>query len=185
VGKRMAMLVARHIQGLVAGDDLGKPTTSPEAERAIKPVIITGREPATSVQFAPCCLPIPGDALAGHLKRDQMLHIHVADCGVAKRLRAKDQGRWIAVSWANDHAKRFDCRIRVLLQDEKGALARLAAEINESGSNIVHVGMDEGRSSKLTELKFTLQVEDRVHLARLIRNVKRVKGVERIIRERG
>jgi GTP pyrophosphokinase len=73
----------------------------------------------------------------------------------------------------------------VLLQDEKGALARLAAEINESGSNIVHVGMDESRSSSLTELKFTLQVEDRVHLARLIRNVKRVKGVERIIRERG
>jgi GTP pyrophosphokinase len=45
--------------------------------------------------------------------------------------------------------------------------------------------MDESRSSRLTELKFTLQVEDRVHLARLIRNVKRVKGVERIIRERG
>ncbi len=45
--------------------------------------------------------------------------------------------------------------------------------------------MDESRSSRLTELKFTIQVEDRVHLARLMRNVKRVKGVERIIRERG
>jgi GTP pyrophosphokinase len=89
------------------------------------------------------------------------------------------------VSWSADHARRFDCRIRVLLQDEKGALARVAAEINESGSNIAHVGMDESRSSRLTELKFTIQVEDRVHLARLMRNVKRVKGVERIIRERG
>mgnify|MGYP006276653949 CR=1 FL=1 len=45
--------------------------------------------------------------------------------------------------------------------------------------------MDESRSAALTELKFTIQVEDRVHLARLIRNVKRIKGVERIIRDRG
>jgi GTP pyrophosphokinase len=73
----------------------------------------------------------------------------------------------------------------VLLQDEKGALARLAAEINESDSNIVHVSMDENHTGLMTELKFTVQVEDRIHLARLMRNVKRVKGVERILRERG
>ncbi len=185
VGKRMAMLVARHIHGLMASSNSKAEASSPEAERAIKPVVITGREPSTSVQYAPCCLPIPGDSLAGHLRRDQTLQVHVAECGVAKRQRAKEQGRWIAVSWSADHARRFDCRIRVLLQDEKGALARVAAEINESGSNIAHVGMDESRSSRLTELKFTIQVEDRVHLARLMRNVKRVKGVERIIRERG
>jgi len=64
-------------------------------------------------------------------------------------------------------------------------LARLAAEINESDSNIVHVGMEESRDDPLTELKFTVQVEDRIHLARLMRNVKRVPGVERILRERG
>ena len=186
-GKRMAMLVARHIHGLVAAstDSTQAPAASPEAERAIKPVVISGREPATAVQYAPCCLPIPGDALAGHLRRDQTLQVHVAECGVAKRQRSKEHDRWIAVSWAADHARRFDCRIRVLLQDEKGALARVAAEINESGSNIVHVGMDESRSSSMTELKFTIQVEDRVHLARLMRNMKRVKGVERIIRDRG
>lgn len=186
VGKRMAMLVARHIQGLIASaGSSDTPSGSTDTERAIKPMIITGREPATAVQYAPCCLPIPGDALAGHLRWDQTLQVHVADCGVAKRQRSKEQGRWIAVSWAPDHARRFDCRIRVLLKDEKGALARVAAEINESDSNIVHVGMDESRSDVLTELKFTIQVEDRVHLARLMRNVKVIKGVERIIRERG
>jgi GTP pyrophosphokinase len=155
------------------------------AESKIKPVIISGREPSTSVQLATCCLPIPGDALAGQLRRDQTLQVHVADCEVAKRQRAKEQSRWIDVSWAADHARRFECRIRVLLQDEKGALARLAAEINESDSNIVHVSMDENHTGLMTELKFTVQVEDRIHLARLMRNVKRVKGVERILRERG
>jgi GTP pyrophosphokinase len=45
--------------------------------------------------------------------------------------------------------------------------------------------MDENHTGLMTELKFTVQVEDRIHLARLMRNVKRVKGVERILRERG
>lgn len=187
VGKRMAMLVARHIQGLEANQvDKKHPKQTPTpGENKIKPVTISGREPSTSVHLAPCCLPIPGDDLAGQLRRDQTLQVHVADCELAKRKRAKDQGRWIEVTWAADHARRFESRIRVLLKDEKGALARLAAEINESDSNIVHVGMEETHDGPMTELKFTVQVEDRVHLARLMRNVKRVKGVERILRERG
>ncbi len=184
VGKRMAMLVARHIHGLIQGKSGKKSLPDDQTGTKIKPVVITGHEPASSVQLAPCCLPIPGDALTGHLRRDQTLSVHAAECEMAKRLRAKEPGRWIDVSWANEHARRFESRIRVLLQDEKGALARLAAEINESDSNIVHVGMDEGSSSPMTELRFTVQVEDRVHLARLMRNVRRVKGVERILRER-
>jgi GTP pyrophosphokinase len=184
VGKRMAMLVARHIHGLIQGKPGKQSLPDDQTGTKIKPVVITGHEPASSVQLAPCCLPIPGDALTGHLRRDQTLSVHAAECEMAKRLRAKEPGRWIDVSWANEHARRFESRIRVLLQDEKGALARLAAEINESDSNIVHVGMDEGSSSPMTELRFTVQVEDRVHLARLMRNVRRVKGVERILRER-
>jgi GTP pyrophosphokinase len=183
VGKRMAMLVARHIHGLIQGKPGKQSLPENPSNAKIKPVNITGHEPASSVQLAPCCLPIPGDALTGHLRRDQTLSVHAAECEVAKRLRTKEPGRWIEVSWANEHARRFESRIRVLLQDEKGALARLAAEINESDSNIVHVGMDEG-SSPMIEPRFTVQVEDRVHLARLMRNVKRVKGVERILRER-
>ena len=184
VGKRLAMLVARHIHGLIQGNAEKQNSSSEGNTAKIKPVIINGREPASSVQLAPCCLPIPGDALTGHLRRDQTLSVHAAECKVAKRLRSKEPGRWIDVSWANEHVRRFESRIRVLLQDEKGALARLAAEINESDSNIVHVGMDEGSNSSMIELRFTVQVEDRVHLARLMRNVKRVKGVGRILRER-
>ena len=184
VGKRMAMLVARHIHGLIQGKPGKQSVPESQTGTKIKPVIITGHEPASSVQLAPCCLPIPGDVLTGHLRRDQTLAVHSAECGMAKRLRAKEPGRWIDVNWAKEHARRFESRIRVLLQDEKGALARLAAEINESDSNIVHVGMDEASNNQMSELRFTVHVEDRVHLARLMRNVKRVKGVERILRER-
>ncbi|MGZ5802249.1 MAG: ACT domain-containing protein, partial [Burkholderiaceae bacterium] len=81
--------------------------------------------------------------------------------------------------------RRFDCRIKVLVKNERGILARVAAEIGESDANITFVGMDEDRDTVMTELRFTIQVEDRIHLARLMRNVRRVSGVTRILRERG
>lgn len=183
-GRRLATLVVRHIQGLM---EINPDSTALEmSEPKIRPMSITGEEPASSVQLAICCTPIPGDLLRGQLRRDQNLTVHTADCETAKRQRSKEPGRWIDVHWAAEHASRSTCCIRVLVKDEKGLLARLAAEINESDSNIVHLSMDEGRSDgELTELRFTVQVENRVHLARLMRNVRQVKGVERILRERG
>jgi len=186
-GRRLATLVARHIQSLMETPVTGSATlTGPAPEQKIKPVTISGKEPSSSVQFAQCCSPIPGDILAGNLRRDQMLVVHTSDCELARRSRAKDPGRWIDVSWAEDYPSRSNCRISVLVADEKGLLARLAAQINESDSNIVHVGMDEGRrEGPLTELRFTVQVEDRIHLARLMRNVRQVRGVARILRDKG
>ena len=183
VGKRMAALVARHIFGLAEMQTGAAAHPKNPTEKKIDPVSISGNEPA-SVLLAPCCLPIPGDIVIGHLRRDQTLSVHTADCEMAKRLRTKEPGRWIDVNWASELHRRFECRIRVLVQDEKGALARIAAEIGESDANIVHVGMDEGHASLFTELSFTIQVEGRVHLARLMRNVRRVHGVARILRER-
>ncbi len=187
-GRRLAPLVARHIRGLM---DVSLPADAASASAAtmegkVKPMTISGDEPASSVQLSGCCSPIPGDTLIGNLRRDQTLVVHTSDCETVRRQRAKDPGRWIDVGWSDDPASRSNCRIRVLVTDEKGLLARLAAEINESDSNIVHVGMDEGRrDGPLTELRFTVQVENRVHLARLMRNVRRVPGVERILRDKG
>ncbi len=183
VGKRMAVLVARHINRLMEIQTSGTTKTAQASEKKIDPVKINGSETA-SVLLSSCCLPIPGDDVIGHLRRDQTLAVHTADCDIVKRQRPKEPGRWIEVKWDSELHRRFECRIRVLVQDEKGALARVAAEIGESDANIVHVGMDEKRSSLLTELRFTIQVEDRVHLARLMRNVRGITGVARILRER-
>ncbi len=136
------------------------------------------------MQLAPCCLPIPGDQITGQLRRDQGLVVHTCDCLPAKRQRAKEPDRWIAVQWGEELNRRFDCRIRLLINNEKGILARVAAEIGESDGNITYVGMDEDDENMMTQLRFTIQVKDRVHLAHLIRNLRRVAGVNRVERER-
>ncbi|MCC2962035.1 bifunctional (p)ppGpp synthetase/guanosine-3',5'-bis(diphosphate) 3'-pyrophosphohydrolase [Massilia sp. IC2-278] len=182
IGKRMPALVARHIFGLMDGGDDTLPSSAPLSGE-IDPVTIYGSE-GVSVQLAPCCLPIPGDGIVGQLRRDQGLVVHTADCLPAKRLRAKEPDRWIAVQWGEELNRRFDCRIRLLINNEKGILARVAAEIGESDGNITYVGMDEDDENMMTQLRFTIQVKDRVHLAHLIRNLRRVAGVNRVERER-
>jgi GTP pyrophosphokinase len=182
VGKRMPALVARHIFGLMEGEFDLEPTAAP-VPGELDPVTIYGSE-GVSVQLAPCCLPIPGDQIIGQLRRDQGLVVHTCDCLPAKRLRSKEPDRWIAVQWGTELNRRFDCRIRLLINNEKGILARVAAEIGESDANITYVGMDEDDEHMMTQLRFTIQVKDRVHLAHLIRNLRRVAGVNRVERER-
>jgi guanosine-3',5'-bis(diphosphate) 3'-pyrophosphohydrolase len=183
IGKRMPALVARHIFGLMDGAVDAVPTQDSSGGAELNPVTIYGSE-GVSVQLAPCCLPIPGDQIVGQLRRDQGLVVHTADCSQAKRLRLKEPDRWIAVQWGNELNRRFDCRIRLLINNEKGILARVAAEIGESDANITYVGMDEDDEAMMTQLRFTIQVKDRVHLAHLIRNLRRVAGVNRVERER-
>ncbi|PWF42668.1 RelA/SpoT family protein [Massilia glaciei] len=181
IGKRVAALVARHIFGLCDDDPAWLPEDHDASE--LDPVTIYGTE-GVSVQLAPCCLPIPGDTIVGQLRRDQGLIVHTSDCLPAKRTRGKEPERWIAVQWGGELNRRFDCRIRLLIDNEKGILARVAAEIGEADANITYVGMDEDKEHAMTQLRFTIQIKDRVHLAGLIRNLRRVPGVTRVERER-
>jgi (p)ppGpp synthase/HD superfamily hydrolase len=63
-------------------------------------------------------------------------------------------------------------------------LAKVAAAIAEHGSNIDNVSMDEERSV-YTGMQFTLQVTDRLHLARIMRGLRHIPEVVRIARMRG
>ncbi|ADJ63628.1 bifunctional (p)ppGpp synthetase/guanosine-3',5'-bis(diphosphate) 3'-pyrophosphohydrolase [Herbaspirillum seropedicae] len=187
IGTRMAPLVARHIMTMM-DTGVSVPQLDPEGHMLPNkpdPVVITGSEGA-SAQLSSCCMPIPGDRLTGYLKADQTLIVHTQECDTAKRLHEKEPDRWIELVWGQDLNRRFDCRITILIHNERGTLARIAAEIGESDANIVSVAMDdEGGNASMKYLRFTIQVEDRVHLARTMRGIRRIDSVARILRERG
>jgi len=184
IGKRIAALVARHILDLVEDDSPSIPFQLYDGEKVIKPdpVIIYGSE-GVSVQLSACCMPIPDDLIIGQLKRDQGLVVHKNDCEHARRMQVKEPDRWIDVSWGKDLNRRFDCRITVRCNNERGALAKIAAEIGESDANITHVSMEDGQANDMTHIHFTIQIIDRTHLARLMRSVRHLAGVNKIWRE--
>lgn len=184
-GRRMATLVARHILDLIEDEPSSIPflqllnENSPATK--LDPVVIYGSE-GISAELANCCLPIPGDEVIGQLKRDQGLVVHTCDCPTGKRQLQKEPERWIDVAWGEDLNRRFDCKFTILTSNERGSLARVAAEIGDSDANIVNVEMEGNGSDKLSQICFTIQVEDRKHLARLMRSVRHIKTVSKIVR---
>jgi GTP pyrophosphokinase len=182
----MASLVARHIMSLVEVGNGAPPLLDRQGnalQSKAEPVIIVGNV-GSSVQLGSCCLPIPGDQIIGQLKQDQALIVHTQDCDVTKRYVKKEPDRWIEVQWGNDLDRRFECRLKILMLNDKGVLARIASEINESDADIVYVGMDTDHDQRMMQLRFTVRVDDRVHLARLMRNIRGISSVTRILRER-
>lgn len=184
-GKRLPTLVAHRVMGLVNDTSKAKEPKGAESDvtpRKSEPILIYGSE-GISVQIAECCCPIPGDTIVGQLNLDRGLSVHSASCEYARRLRSKQHDKWIAVAWGDELKQLFDCRLTIHAVDERGLLARIASEISESEANITNVRMDDDKSDEFSILTFTVQVEDRVHLARLMRRLRHIPEVTRITRE--
>ncbi len=174
LGKRLAAIVARKLLSL------SEPHQS-EGKAPPGSIVIHGSE-GLAVQFAKCCNPIPGDPITGFIKKGQGLVVHTHDCPTAAKSRG-DPEKWLDVEWAPETDKMFDVGIRVTVINQRGVLAKVATAIAEAGSNIDNVSMDEERSL-YTTMHFTLQVANRLHLAKVLRALRRIQEVVRITRVR-
>ena len=172
LGKRLAAIVARKLLSL-------SDQHAAEGKLPAGSIVIRGSE-GMAVQFAKCCNPIPGDPITGFMKKGQGLVVHTHDCPTAAKSRS-DPEKWLDVEWAPEPDKMFDVAIRVTVANQRGVLAKVAAAIAEAGSNIDNVSMDEERGL-YTTMHFTLQVANRLHLAKVLRALRRIQDVVRIAR---
>jgi GTP pyrophosphokinase/guanosine-3',5'-bis(diphosphate) 3'-pyrophosphohydrolase len=144
-------------------------------------VLIDGSEGA-SVQLAHCCRPIPGDQIVGNLGRGEGLTVHTADCGVGKRLLERDSERWMRVDWAEQPTRSFETAVSLLVKNGKGVLAQVASAVSHAEADITHIDMGQEPASATTELTLLLSVRDRLHLAEVMRTLKRSPAVLRVSR---
>jgi GTP pyrophosphokinase len=174
LGKQLAIVIARKL--LPAGVESKHPGHA-------GPVIIRGSE-GMALQFAKCCHPIPGDPIIGFIKTGRGMIIHTHDCPVIAKSR-RDPDKWLDVEWAPDTRKLFSVNIKLVVSNQTGVLAKVAAEIAQNGSNIENVSLEPGDSSAYTDIHFTLQVSNRLHLAQIMRGLRRHPEVIRINRLKG
>jgi GTP pyrophosphokinase len=174
LGKRLAAVVARR---LLLGEPAASETGVPGS------VVIRGTE-GMAVQFAQCCKPIPGDPIIGLISKGQGMVIHTHDCPLVARAR-HDPDRVLDVAWDPETRKSFDVSIKLVVANQRGVLAKVAAEIAEAGSNIQNVAVDPADGGAYTNMFFTLQVADRMHLARIMRGLRRIPEVMRLARVKG
>jgi guanosine-3',5'-bis(diphosphate) 3'-pyrophosphohydrolase len=189
LGRKIATIVAKRLARLMAERGtrpdaltltMGRYVTD-DAAPTQSVVTIDGSEGA-SVQFATCCRPIPGDQLTGYLGRGEGLVVHTADCTTGKRLYGRDTERWIAVEWAEELARPFETTVGVLVHNGKGVLAQVASAISAAEADIAHIDMGDEKASEATELKLLLSVRDRLHLADVMRALRRSPAVMKVSR---
>jgi len=175
LGKRLGVVVARQLLSL--GEPLPGENLLPGS------IVIRGSE-GMAIQFAKCCNPIPGDPIIGMISKGQGMVIHTHDCPVISKTRT-DPERLLDVAWDPETKKLFEVRVKLVVANQRGVLAKVAAEIAEGGSNIQNVAVDPEDSGDYTDMHFTLQVSNRLHLAQIMRGLRRIPEVIRITRVKG
>ncbi|MCB5208367.1 RelA/SpoT family protein [Methylovorus mays] len=180
LGKRLNVMVAHQLLAMSEeqGERHAKHTNKP-----LGTITIRGSE-GMAVQFAQCCRPIPGDPILGFINKDKGLVIHTHDCPAIRKFRV-DPEKWLDVEWDPDGKRLFNVNLKLVVANQRGMLAQIASTIAEAGSNIDHVSMEESDSSAYTNMHFTVQVENRVHLAELMRRIRKIPDVVRINRVKG
>jgi (p)ppGpp synthase/HD superfamily hydrolase len=171
LGQRLAPLTARFLAGI---------NEDGSSEASTASLVIAGTE-GMVVSYAKCCYPIPGDDVMGYLTAGRGVVIHRNCCGNLSNFR-KQPEKWISVTWEKEIDREFSCQIQTDTQNKPGVLAEVAATIADCSSNIEQVEV-LGRHEDCSMLSFLLQVKDRVHLAKIMRNVRSMTKVIRVSRD--
>jgi GTP pyrophosphokinase/guanosine-3',5'-bis(diphosphate) 3'-pyrophosphohydrolase len=191
LGRKIATIVAKRL-AQVMGERGIKPDAvmltlgryASDEGQAVQGVVFVDGSEGASIQLAPCCRPIPGDPIVGYLGRGEGLLVHTADCPTGKRLFERDSERWIQVEWAEELTRNFETSLHVLVKNGKGVLAQVASAISAGEADITHLGMDPEPTDETTELRLLVSVRDRLHLAEVLRTLRRSPVVLRVSRYR-
>jgi len=147
-------------------------------------VIIRGTE-GMALQASSCCSPIPGDAIVGHMRKDQGLAVHQYDCPVAAAagapIRAVDRP-----AMGGGRIGPFGAKLAVSAANERGTLARIAVAIAEAESNILNVGMEDENASSAAELQAAgSRPPPPRRVMRMLRGCRRSRACAHQAREKG
>lgn len=145
------------------------------------PLAIRGTE-GLVMSYAKCCTPIPGDPIVGYLSAGKGMVVHMESCRNIVDIRHNPE-KCIQLNWAKDVTGEFNVELRVELEHQRGLIALLASSVNAADGNIEKISMDE-RDGRISVVQLVVSVHDRVHLARVIKKLRALKGVMRITRVR-
>jgi len=126
------------------------------------------------VRYSQCCQPVPGDKVMGYITVGRGISIHRRDCPNVLSLPGLPERR-VVIDWGTDVEQRFLVRIVMEGTDRHGLFADIARAVSDTGTNI--------QSASITTVEggmrgqFVVEVENLGHLKKVLRQIRRVKGV--------
>ena len=176
LGNRMSYMIAQRLAAQVnISADEGEPA-EPEQQATLA---IRGSE-GLVMNYAKCCHPIPGDPIVGHISSGRGMVIHTDDCNNIADIRDNPE-KCIAVSWDPEVEGEFSVELRVELENQRGIIATLATTITGAEANIEKISTVE-RDARFSIVNLSLNVKNRVHLARVMKRVRLIKPVTKVTR---
>lgn len=174
-GNQNPMLISKRLLATRVEENPEKVKTKPD-----NPLLIKGTE-GMVIEYATCCQPIPGDNIVGRFQQGKGIMVHSSDCLMIKKACSHPE-QFIALCWDENVHGEFLVDITVDVENQRGVLASLATSIAESGSNISNINVDahDGLHNAIT---FSISVQNRKHLARVMRRLRANKLVIRLYRK--
>lgn len=126
------------------------------------------------VRYSQCCQPVPGDEVVGYVTRGRGVSIHRVDCPNVLTL-AEHPERRVEIEWTAVAEDRFYVRLFVEGTDRRGLLSDMARAITDTGTNIQHADIHAKEGGMTGE--FVVEVQDLAHLQKVMKAIRRVKGV--------
>jgi RelA/SpoT family (p)ppGpp synthetase len=174
LGNRMAYIVARRMIPGTEGSEF-------DTEQDGGSLMIRGTE-GMLMTFAKCCHPIPGDPIVGYASSGRGMIVHTENCNNVGEIR-NDPKKYIQLRWDPTVEGEFTVELRVEVEHQRGIIATLANSITSEEANIEKMTMTD-RDAQFSLIHLTLAVRNRVHLARVMKRVRRFKYVTRVTRVR-
>lgn len=175
LGNRVPLLVAHRL----AGSSNTHEELQNNNELMPEPLLIKGTE-GMVMHFATCCYPIPGDPIVGLFEAGTGIVVHTEQCKMIASIRGKPE-KCMLVRWSTEVKSEFPVIIEVEVLNKRGSLAAMAMSIADAESNIDDISITEGIGNHYL-VTFKLMVQNRAHLAHVIRLLRKVKQVVHIRR---
>lgn len=175
IGNRPALLVAKQI-----AKSLGEPAKKDLLDtNPSQPLIIKGTE-GLVIGFARCCRPIPGDHIAGLIKAGHGIEVHMLHCPNVEKYHHHSD-KYVPLVWEDKIEGDFAVDLKVDLVNRRGSLASLTLAISEGESNIENIRAQDSDGMHFN-VDITISVRNRLHLARILRKIRKRKEVLRVVR---
>ncbi|ETN96087.1 RelA/SpoT family protein [Zhouia amylolytica] len=132
-------------------------------------------------KIANCCNPIPGDDVFGFVTVNEGIKVHKKDCPNALALQSNFAYRIIQAKWVDSSQQNFTANIRLTGIDKLGLVSNVTKVI----SNNMHVNMKNIKfdtNDGVFSGNITLEVKNNIILKKLIENLKKVNGIDKVTR---
>lgn len=128
-----------------------------------------------------CCNPIPGDDVFGFVTINEGIKVHRKDCPNAISMQSNYAYRIIQAKWIDSSQEEFRAMLNITGMDTLG----LTNELTKVISNQMHVNIQNIALSSEAGIfngKITVVVANNTILKKLIENIKKVDGIDKITR---